>query len=186
MINNDVFESLKGFNIRLKSRPGVFSKNKIDEGSRLLIENVEIKNGTLIADLGCGSGIIGIIAAKLNPKGHVDLFDVNLRMIELSKTNIELNQVKNAEVFISDLFSAVGDKNYHQILSNPPLHLGNDFLNECMSECYKHLKPESSVVLVVQKHLKPYVEKLLESYFGNSKVVARGQKHIVIKAERSN
>lgn len=185
-MEDTITENIKGFKIKLKSIPGAFSKKGVDEGSRLLINTINISNGTLIADLGCGSGVIGIIAAKMNPKGHVHLLDVNIRMVELAKTNIKINKVENAEVFISDLFSAVGNRTYHQIFSNPSLHIGKEFLNETASECYKHLKPSCSVLLVIQAHLKPFVQRVLSEHFGNSKIVARGKKHVVIQAARLN
>lgn len=181
-----ILEDIRGFKIRLKTMPGFFSKKRVDEGSKLLINNMRIKDGTLIADLGCGSGVIGIIAAKLNTRGKVHLLDLNLRIIELARANIKINEVKNAEVFLSDLFSAVDKITYDQILSNPPLHLGKEFLNETISECYKHLKFESSILLVVQKHLKPFIERILNTHFGNSNIVARGAKHIIMEAQKVN
>lgn len=175
-------ESLKGFDIKLKTKPGVFSKDGIDSGTKLLVENIEINDGEVIADLGCGSGIIGFVAAKLNPNGHVHLLDVNLRFTELAKVNAELNNLKNTEVFISDLFSAVGDRTYHHILSNPPQHLGNEFLDESVKECLKHLKENGEVIWVVQKHLKPVIERLFNKYFQNCEIIAQNKEHVVLAA----
>ena len=127
-MDNVLIENLRGFEIKLKTKTGVFSKSGVDLGSKLLIDNMEISDGTLIADLGCGTGVVGFVAAKLNPSGHVHLLDDHLRSVELAKENTQLNNLKNVEIFLSDLFSAVETRTYHLILSNPPQHLGNEFL----------------------------------------------------------
>jgi 16S rRNA (guanine1207-N2)-methyltransferase len=138
----------------------------------------------VVADLGCGSGVIGITLAKLNPKAHAHLLDVNLRVVELAKENVELNGLENAEVYLSDLFSAVDNRTYHQIFSNPAQHLGNDFLEEVAKECFKHLKPDGSVFWVMQNHLRPVAERILQKHFGNFEILDRGRDHIIIKAVR--
>lgn len=179
-----ITQNLRGFEIKFKTRPGVFSRQGLDLGSRLLIDNMKVENGSMVADLGCGSGVIGFVAAKLNPKGHVHLLDVNLRTVELATNNVDLNNFKNVEVFLSDLFSAVCDRTYHLILSNPVQHSGNEFLEESARECFKHLKSGGVVYWVIQKHVTPLIKRLFEKYFSNYEVVAHGKMHSVIKAEK--
>lgn len=176
---------IKGFEIKFNTLPGVFSKNGVDFGSKLLIENAGVQDGTLIADLGCGSGVIGLTAAKLNPHGHVHMLDVNLRVVNLARENAQLNDLKNVEVFLSDLFSEVGDRTYHLILSNPSQHLGNDFLDQAVGECFKHLKPQGEVYWVVQKQLKTLVERLFEKSFANCTIVAHSNDYVVVKGRRN-
>jgi 16S rRNA (guanine1207-N2)-methyltransferase len=160
------------------------SKKGLDSGSRLLIENLKIEGGGLIADVGTGTGVIGIAAARLHPEVHVHLLDVNLRIVNLARENVELNRLKNAEVFLSDNFSAVDERTYNQILSNPAQHLGNEFLEELAADCLKHLKSGGSTTWVVQKHVKPYIERLFKSVFGNCEVVAHGGGHVLMKARK--
>ena len=160
----------------------MFSKSGVDAGAKLLIDNMEVTDGDLVVDLGCGTGVVGFVAAKLNYKGHVHLLDDHLRSVEIAKENAELNRLKNAEVFLSDLFSAVGDRTYHLILSNPPQHLGNDFLEDCAKQCLDHLKPKGTVYWVVQKHLKPLIVRIFNETFDNSEVVVYGKDHVVLKA----
>ncbi|KKR80830.1 MAG: Methyltransferase small [Candidatus Daviesbacteria bacterium GW2011_GWA1_41_61] len=178
-------ENLKGFEIKFHTLPGVFSKQGLDGGTKLLIDYLEIKDETVMADLGAGGGVLGIVLAKLNPHGHVHLLEDHLRAKELAQENVELNGLKNVEVFLSDLFSAVGSRSYHQIFSNPPQHLGNEFLELIALECYKHLKLGGQLWWVMQKHLKPFTQRLLESHFGNCKIVAHGKEHVVLKADKN-
>lgn len=176
-----ITEKLRGFELKFKTRAGVFSEKGLDAGTRLLIENMEVEDGTLIADLGSGTGILGFFAAKLNPYGHVHLLEDHLRSVELAKENAEINNFKNIEIFLSDLFSAVGDRTYNLILSNPPAHLGNEFLEEATRECFKHLKPKGTVLWVIPKYLKPVIERLFKKHFGNSTITATGAQHFVVK-----
>lgn len=176
--------NIRGYQIKLKMKPGIFSQNGLDSGTKLLIDNLKINNNTLIADLGSGSGIVGFIAAKLNPDGHIHLLDDHLRSADLAKENVGLNNLRNVEVYLSDLFSAVEGRTYHQIFSNPPQQMGNEFLREILEQSYKHLKPGGEFYLVVKKNLKNVIERLLNNFFQNTEIIAQGKEHIVIKAKK--
>lgn len=62
------------------------------------MEKMEVREGSLVADLGSGNGAVGMVAARLNPQGYVHLLDDHLRSVNLAKENLELNNI-NAEVF---------------------------------------------------------------------------------------
>lgn len=176
---------IKGAEVKFRTQPGVFSKKGLDKGSQLLLENAVISDGTIIADLGCGSGVIGFISAKLNPLGHVDLFDANVRAIELAKKNVELNNLPNVHIYLSDIFNAVNDKTYHLILSNPPQQLGNLMLEQMADECFKHLKPGGKVIWVMQQHLQPFMKRLFQKHFGNYEVLIHGKGYVLVQAVKS-
>ena len=69
---------------------GVFSKDKIDYGSKSLLEKVlEIEStGKKILDVGCGYGFIGIVLSKILDS-TVDMVDVNKRALHLTQMNIK-------------------------------------------------------------------------------------------------
>lgn len=180
-MDNIFSKNLRGFEIKFKTRPGVFSPGGLDSGTGLLIENMEVLDGTQVCDLGAGNGILGFVAANLNPRGHVHLLDDHLRSVESAKENVELNGLRNMEVYLSDLFSAVSDRSYHQILSNPPQQLGNEFLEEMIEQSFKHLKPGGSLWLVVKSNLKPVIERMMGKYFKNVKIISHSKKHVVFK-----
>lgn len=173
---------IKGIKVKYLTKPGIFSKHGLDDGTKLLLENVEVADNTLVADLCGGAGIISLVIAKLNKHGHVHLLDEHLRPIELAKKNVELNSLSNVEVFLSDLFSTVENRTYQQILSNPPQHLGNEFLLELVEEVRRHLKPKGEFWVVIKNNLKPVMEKFLNQVFGNYILIKTGQKHSVLKA----
>ena len=108
----DYFEfndSVLGLDLCFRSCDSIFSKNKIDDGTRALLEAVSKKcelNGFGL-DLGCGLGVIAIaLIKKFNLK--FDMVDINNTAVKLSKENLMKNNVqKNANVFYSDGFSEV-------------------------------------------------------------------------------
>lgn len=177
--------NIRDINLKFKTRPGVFSQKGLDKGSRLLMENIQIPEGSLVADLGCGSGVIGMFAAKLDSGGHVHLLDANLRNINLARENVEFNRLKNAEVFLSDLFSGVENRTYQIILSNPPQHLGNDFLLEIADECFRHLKDNGVVYWVIQSNIKKVAQRIMENTFRNCEMVDRNFEYVILKSTKS-
>ncbi|MDP2671936.1 MAG: methyltransferase [Candidatus Daviesbacteria bacterium] len=184
-MNKIITENLKGFEIKFETKPGVFSEKGLDNGTKLLVDNLEVEDNTLIADLGSGTGVVGIVCAKLNPNGHVHLLDDHLRSVELAKKNVELNNLKNVEVYLSDLFSAVNDRTYHQIFTNPPQSLGNEFLKEIITECFNHLKSKGILYLVVKKIVKSFIDRVLKDTFPKYQIISYGKEHAVIKASKS-
>ena len=87
--------SVLGNNFTFLTDNGVFSKDGLDFGSRLLLEVVPLEEvGGKILDMGCGYGVLGIVLAKVL-SAKVDMVDVNLRALHLSKRNAKLNGVSN-------------------------------------------------------------------------------------------
>lgn len=128
---------------------GVFSKGELDFGTELLLKTFEYnypQEKTLL-DIGCGCGPIGIYASKLG--FTVDMCDVNERALGLAKKAV-IEQELNANIFISDAYSAV-DKKYDYILSNPPIRVGKQKLYEIVMNARGRLKENGEVWLVVRK-----------------------------------
>ncbi|HEV8636490.1 MAG TPA: methyltransferase [Chloroflexota bacterium] len=175
---------IRGLELRFRTRPGVFSVKGLDDGTRLLLEHLDLAGAGLVADLGCGAGVLGIAAARLAPTVHVHLLDDHLRAVDVARENVRLNGVRNAEVFLSDLFSAVGGARYTHVLSNPPARLGNDFLEELIVASLAHLRPGGQLWLVVVSNLRPVFARLLARAGVSPEVVARGRQHVVIRAHR--
>ncbi|OLA06076.1 MAG: hypothetical protein BHW12_07700 [Coprobacillus sp. 28_7] len=72
---------------------GVFSKDRVDFGSNLLLQSLPIFTCENILDIGCGYGTIGLSIAKVYDNTNVMMCDVNKRAIELTRNNILLNKI---------------------------------------------------------------------------------------------
>ena len=128
---------------------GVFSKNKLDAGTELLLNTFKYTypQEKTFLDIGCGCGAIGIYASLLG--FTVDMSDVNKRAIHLSKMSIK-EQNLNANVFLSDAYENI-DKKYYYIVSNPPIRVGKKKLYEIIMYAKDHLKENGELWIVVRK-----------------------------------
>src|SRR5699024_4046628 len=114
---------IRGRDFTFTTDAGVFSKGKVDFGSKLLIDTFnadECVQGDIL-DLGCGYGPIGISLANIFPHRRVVLVDVNERAVMLSKQNAEQNEVENVEVLQSDGFANIKERTFASIITNPPI-----------------------------------------------------------------
>jgi len=99
---------LPGGSLRLNSTWGLFSPRGIDEGSTLLLEQLDVREDDVALDLGCGYGPIGLSIAKQASAGRVHLVDKDFVAVDYSRDNASRNGIDNAEVYLSNGFSAVG------------------------------------------------------------------------------
>lgn len=128
---------------------GVFSKDHIDFGSKLLAETfLDYYESGSILDLGCGYGFIGITLSKILQE-QVDMIDINEKAINLSIANNELNNTKG-NVFLSDGFNAIV-KQYGYIVSNPPIRIGKKAMYELLINAKNYLQSKGELWLVVRK-----------------------------------
>ena len=144
---------------------GVFSKDKIDYGSKSLLEKVlEIEStGKKILDVGCGYGFIGIVLSKILDS-TVDMVDVNKRALHLTQMNIK-NMKVNAKCFTSDAYKSVTEK-YDIIITNPPIRAGKDKVLEILLGAKEHLFINGTLYYVIRKDqgAKSITKVLSETY----------------------
>ena len=129
---------------------GVFSKDGLDFGSRLLLESIPLDEvGGKVLDVGCGYGVFGIILNKLT-SCSVDMIDVNLRAIHLCEMNIKENHCKDIQVFESNVYENVNSK-YSSIITNPPIRAGKNVVYDIVMNARDYLENGGSLFLVIRK-----------------------------------
>lgn len=129
---------------------GVFSKDRFDYGTRVLLNSVDIdKLSGNVLDLGCGLGVVGIILGTFNKGINIDMVDINERAIDLAKNNLVLNNVK-ANVFASDIYSNIDNK-YDFIITNPPIRAGKNVIRGFLLGSYDYLKDDGILYFVMRK-----------------------------------
>jgi len=159
---------------------GVFSKNKLDFGTRTLLENLEIDRFRgKILDFGCGIGPIGIYLS-LKTKEKIDMIDINKRSISLAIKNSKLNNV-NTNIFESNIYEKI-NKKYDFIVSNPPIRVGNEVLYKILFEAKEHLNENGELWIVINKDQgAKTITKKLEQFYDVT-IVEKNKGFYVIKA----
>ena len=129
---------------------GVFSKDGLDFGSRLLLESIPLEEvGGKILDMGCGYGVFGIVISKLT-SAHVDMVDVNLRALHLATRNAKENDVSNVSIFESNVYQNVSSK-YSSIVTNPPIRAGKKVVYDIVMNAKNYLEDDGKLFLVIRK-----------------------------------
>lgn len=174
---------LRGQSYRFVSDAGVFAKGGVDFGSRTLIEAMDIPHDAEVLDVGCGYGPIGLAAARLAAKGHVTMIDVNSRAVELAKENAAANGVNNITVLESDLFSALDNRKFDVVLTNPPIRAGKATVHAIFEGAYERLRSGGSLWVVIQKKQgAPSAKEKLESLFSRVEEVTKDKGYRIYRA----
>jgi 16S rRNA (guanine1207-N2)-methyltransferase len=179
--------TLKGNQYLFTSDVGVFSKNEVDFGTRVLLEQFEEPqiSGDIL-DLGCGYGPIGIALADSYRDRNIVMADVNERAIMLAKKNAQNNDVVNVEVIQSDRFSNLEDRSFAAIVTNPPIRAGKKIVHKMFEESKRALHQQGELWVVIQKKQgAPSAKDKLVSLFGSVEVVFRSKGYFVLKALNS-
>lgn len=176
---------LRGIDLEFLTASGVFSYKSIDKGTRLLVESMILPESGRLLDLGCGYGVIGIVAARLNPSLEVWLTDVNERAVLLADENVKRNRARNARVLRGFLYEELEGILFDAILTNPPVSAGLRVMEHLVEGSLDHLRPGGSLQIVVRTNKGGrQVARLLEDHFGGFEVIARRGGYRVLKAER--
>jgi len=182
--DEQTFETvLRGFRLTFTTDAGVFSKDNIDYGSRLLIETMDIPDGAKVLDVGCGYGPIGITAAKLSRNNRVTMIDVNERAVELAGRNAEENGAGNARALISDLYEHVTDQDYDVVLTNPPIRAGKQIVHAIFEGAKQVLKTGGSLWVVIQKKQgAPSAYEKLQQLYDHVEEVTKSKGYRIFRA----
>jgi 16S rRNA G1207 methylase RsmC len=166
--------SLRGKNLEFLTSSSVFSKRKIDLGTRVLIEAMVLPPSGSVLDIGCGYGAVGITAAKVNPNLHVVMTDVNMRAVRLARQNVEANKAPNANVRYGYLYEPVQGLRFSCVLSNPPVSAGMDTVKAIVLGAPNVMAPDGSFQMVIRSKIgAKTLPEAFRQAFGNCDVLAR-------------
>lgn len=155
---------------------GLFSKDKFDYGSRLLLETITKNNiSGKILDLGCGYGIIGIILSKTFPQTTVDMVDITDRAIEIAKENVSNLNIQNTNIFKSDIYENINSK-YDYIITNPPIRAGKATIRKFLIEAKDYLNNTGELWFVMRKDhgVKSILKELEQHYLTSIESKSKG------------
>lgn len=144
--------ALPDVSFTLATDAGVFSRDHLDTGTRLLLlESPAPPTNASLLDLGCGAGPIALTLALRSPASTVWAVDVNERAVALTDENSISNGCINVRAVLPD--DVPGDVRFDVIWSNPPIRIGKAALHELLLRWLGRLADDGYAVLVVQRHL---------------------------------
>jgi 16S rRNA (guanine1207-N2)-methyltransferase len=160
----------------------VFADGKLDEGTRLLLEALEVRPTDEALDIGCGAGFIGIHMAHLASK--VTMVDVSLATVAVARRRVEESGLTNIRVLPSDGAQAVLQQRFDLVVTNPPFHMGGiqttEIAERFIREAAQVLKPRGRFYLVANRFLK--YEPALRAHFKTVDEVAGNTRYKVLRA----
>jgi 16S rRNA (guanine1207-N2)-methyltransferase len=145
----------------------LFAANKLDAGTRLLLQALEVRATDTALDIGCGAGFIGLHIARLALKGQVTMVDASLAAVAASQHAIQHSNLDNIRVLASDGAQAVNAERFDLVVTNPPFHQGGiqtmSIAEHFIQDASGVLRPGGRFYLVANRFLK--YETTLRTYF---------------------
>jgi len=144
--------TLAGRDIELTTAGGVFSPDRLDSGTGVLLANTPPPPpGGQLLDLGCGWGPIALALAMQSPHATVWAVDVNERALDLVRRNARSLGLDNVNAALPD--DVPEDVVFRTIRSNPPIRVGKHELHGLLERWLPRLDERSDAWLVVQRNL---------------------------------
>ena len=159
--------TIKGIDLKFYTSQKIFSPKKIDNGTLAMLSMADFEHGDKVLDLGCGYGVVGILAAKLIGDKNVVMSDISEEAIELSKKNAALNGV-DVKLCLSDGFKSIIDKDFTHILTNPPYHVDFKVPKLFIEKGFNRLKIGGKMYMVTKR--KEWYKNKMISIFGGVKI----------------
>ena len=181
-----ISDIIRGVPVEFIAEPGVFSKSRVDPGTKLLLETMIIPKEGYVLDLGAGYGVIGITLAKINPKLIVYMVEINRRAVKLCKLNAKRNGVENRVVILQGNLYDPLPKNlrFKTIVSNPPFSAGSEIIEKIVEGAYSRLEGHGLLQLVAYKGAD-MLKKRMREIFGNVEVLASKKGYKVLMSEKT-
>ncbi|EKN5920165.1 TPA: 23S rRNA (guanine(1835)-N(2))-methyltransferase RlmG [Yersinia enterocolitica] len=174
----------------IHNHANVFSRNNLDIGARFFMEILPYDVEGKIADLGCGNGVVGLIALEQNPLAEILFVDESYMAVASSELNVTYNRPQDlprCEFMVSHGLAGVERESLQLVLCNPPFHqqhaVSDHVAWQMFCDAKRCLKVGGELMIVGNRHLD-YFHKL-KRLFGNCETLDSNQKFMVLKAVKT-
>ena len=181
---------LEHSDLQLVNHANLFSREHLDLGTRLLLNHIPAGSETgRIVDLGCGNGILGLLAAERNPHAELVFTDESFMAVASAELNFRgrFGSGRKAQFLASNGLQGVPSGSADLILNNPPFHqqraVGDQFAWEMFQMSKTSLKTGGRLLLVGNRHLGYHVK--LKRLFGNCSVIASDRRFVVLETHKT-
>ncbi len=169
------------------TRPGVFSRDALDAGTRLLLESLTLSEDEGVLDIGCGYGIIGLYASRKAPRGQVTMTDINLLAYQCAKASARANGLEQkVRILLGPDFEPIAKERFSLIISNPTFHskhaVDRAMAQRLIQQAHAHLVRRGRLMIVANRFL-PY-DKEMERCFKKVTVLSENERYHVLCSRR--
>lgn len=168
-----------GQRLRLIAAAGLFSADRLDDGTLLLLQNLPSSAPSTILDLGCGCGGLGLPIAAAHPKAKLLLVDRDLLAVRYAERNAREHKIANVTCAGSLGYRDVGNGPFDWILCNVPARIGRDAIAAFARGGAARLAPGGEVRFVVIRDLGPVVAEVLAAQGLEGRRTAQSARHEV-------
>ncbi len=177
---------LDGFEKQFLNHSNLFSREKLDIGSRFFLDHIPQGHFQKILDIGCANGVIGIKAKMQNPKAKIVFSDESWMAIKSARENYKNHFQDEAEYYWTNCFEEKNSKNIDLVLCNPPFHQQNtigDFIAwQMFKDSFEVLDKGGKLLVIGNSHLGYQIK--MKKIFGNSTILATNQKFMICESSR--
>jgi len=159
---------IKGIPLFFETSRTVFSPSGIDAGTLAMLSQADFTENDKVLDLGCGYGVVGILACRLIGSEHVLMSDISEEAVRLSVLNAARNQAGPVRVVLSDGLDQIAEEGFTKILSNPPYHADFSVAKRLIERGYAKLAEGGRLYLVTKR--KEWYKNKLISVFGGVQI----------------
>ena len=154
-----------GCPLALETAPALFSPNHIDRGTLAMLSRATFAPGMKVLDLGCGCGVVGIVAALKCGAENVTLCDIDPAAVSIAQKNALRNGAGGVRVILSDGLKQIEDTGFDLILSNPPYQSDFAVAKAFIEKGFNRLKI-GGCMMMVTKRREWYKQKLIHIFGG--------------------
>ena len=182
---------LEGSEYLISNHANVFSRDSLDIGTRFFLQHLPIRQDTCdIVDLGCGNGLLGLMAAERNPAATIHFVDESFMAVASARENFyrAFGQARTAIFRVGDGLKDFDAASADLILCNPPFHqqnaVGDQIASNMFKESRKILRKGGELWVIGNRHLNYHVN--LNRLFGTHSIVASNAKFVILRAFVTN
>lgn len=179
---------LPTYQLKLRALPQVFSRDRLDIGSRFFLEYfTQLPQKQKVTDLACGYGVLGLAYLRLHPSAEVTFCDESFQAIDSTQYNLAQNMPEyqaQTKVYADDGLKHMESLSQELIICNPPFHqqhtLSSAIAHSLFTDAYRVLKAHGELWVIANRHLNYHIA--LKQRFTRCMTVASNKKFVILRA----